>query len=306
MNRRLLALTLAALAPLILALAWSAAAAAGWAPDPGLYMRGQSSAFVFTTGGVLTAWGLSLVYLAWLGSRAAADARAAAQKSAAADRRRFLERLDHELKNPLTAIRAGLANLQDQTQGPALASVESQVLRISRLTTDLRKLAELEHRPLERDAVNIEELIDAVVSAVRERPDYAERQVVLSVPQAPWPVPAVSGDFDLLLLAILNLVDNALKFTTAGARIEIRVREDSGAVVIEVADTGPGIPVDEQPHVWEELYRGAGARSIPGSGLGLALCRAILERHGGILTVRSQVGKGTVFTLRLPVTPQSA
>ncbi|MBL8096241.1 MAG: HAMP domain-containing histidine kinase [Anaerolineales bacterium] len=303
MNRRDLALLIGlALTPLVIALLWGALAVAGFLPNPGLYMRGEASAFAFVAGVGLSLWLVSLVWLAWVGARRAHRAEAAAHKAGAADRRRFLERLDHELKNPLTAIRAGLANLPEPAQGPALVSVESQVRRISRLTTDLRKLAELESRPLEFGAVQIDELLETVVGAVRERPEFAERTVVVSVPQAPWPVPAVHGDFDLLLLATLNLLDNALKFTAPGARIEIRAREDGGAVIIEVADTGPGIPVDEQPHLWEELYRGAGARSIPGSGLGLALCRAIVDRHGGKLSVLSQVGKGTVFTLRLPAT----
>jgi signal transduction histidine kinase len=70
--------------------------------------------------------------------------------------------------------------------------------------------------------------------------------------------------------------------------------------VIEVADTGPGIPEEEQPHVWEELYRGEAGRGIPGSGLGLALVRTIAEQHGGGVSLRSRLGLGTVFSLRLP------
>ncbi len=300
MNRRTVIFSVLALSPGLIALVWAALAAAGLAPNPGLYMRGESSAFAFTAGVIWLIASSAVIGIWWRGKAQEAQATAAAHRTASADRRRFLERLDHELKNPLTAIRAGLANLPERSQGPALDSVDSQVRRISRLTTDLRKLAELEGRPLELADVSIGELLEAVMSAVRERPEFARREIVVSVPQAPWPVPAVSGDFDLLMLAVLNLVDNALKFTPAGARIELRAREDAGFVVVDVADTGPGIPDDELPHVYEELYRGAGARSVPGSGLGLALCRAIIDRHAGTLTVRSQVGKGTVFTLRLP------
>ncbi len=300
MNRRTVFLSVLALSPGLIALAWAALAAAGLAPNPGLYMRGEASAFVFTAAVVWLIASIAVIGVWWRGKARETQATATAHKAASADRRRFLERLDHELKNPLTAIRAGLANLPERSQGPAFDSVDSQVRRISRLTTDLRKLAELEGRPLELADVSIGELLEAVMSAVRERQEFAQREIVVSVPQAPWPVPAVSGDFDLLMLAVLNLVDNAMKFTPDGARIEIRAREDSGFVVVEVADTGPGIPDDELPHLYEELYRGTGARSVPGSGLGLALCRAILDRHAGTLTVRSQVGKGTVFTLRLP------
>jgi two-component system OmpR family sensor kinase len=81
----------------------------------------------------------------------------------------------------------------------------------------------------------------------------------------------------------------------------MRAFEDGSSIVVEVADTGPGIPAEEIDQVWEELYRGQGARSIPGSGLGLSLVRAIVTRHGGQVGLRSRTGQGTVVTLRLPV-----
>jgi two-component system OmpR family sensor kinase len=102
-------------------------------------------------------------------------------------------------------------------------------------------------------------------------------------------------------LAIHNLLENALKFSRPGDTLELRAFEDGADIVIEVADTGPGIPEQEQPHVWEELYRGEAGRGIPGSGLGLALVRAIAERHNGRVSLRSRLGQGTVFSLRLPV-----
>ena len=80
----------------------------------------------------------------------------------------------------------------------------------------------------------------------------------------------------------------------------MRAFEDGARVAIEVADTGPGIPEAEQPHVWEELYRGQATRAVPGSGLGLALVRTIVQRHDGRIDLRSRVGQGTVVTLRLP------
>jgi two-component system OmpR family sensor kinase len=224
---------------------------------------------------------------------------------AAEERRRFLQRLDHEFKNPLTAIRVGLANvangLPTVTQQEALASVEAQVLRLSQLTADLRKLAELETRALERVPVDVAELLQEAVTLAQEQPEADARQVTLMLPQAPWPVPDVPGDWDLLFLAAYNLLDNALKFTRPGDTVEVRAFEDGTFVAIEVADTGPGIPEEEVPRVWEELCRGQGARGVPGSGLGLALVRAIVERHGGQVKLRSRVGQGTVVTMRLPV-----
>lgn len=227
------------------------------------------------------------------------------QAEAAEERRRFLRRLDHELKNPLTAIRAGLANLNwlpsEEMRNETLDSVEAQTLRLSRLASDLRKLADLETRTLELIPVDMGQLLQEVMEVSQERPEAGQRRLTLSVPQAPWPLPAVQGDQDLLFLAAHNLMDNALKFTQPGDTIEIRAFEDGERIVIEVADTGPGIPDEDLLHIWDELYRGQGARGIPGSGLGLSLVRAIAERHGGQVNLRSRPGQGTVFTLRLPV-----
>jgi len=242
---------------------------------------------------------LVFAVLAW-----AERIRLRASITAAEERRRFLRRLDHELKNPLTAIRAGLANLAEspsgETRREALASVEAQALRLSRLSSDLRKLAELEVRLVEHSPVDVPTLLRDAFNLAHELPGAAERHLNLSIPQAPWPLPNVRGDTDLLLLAIHNLLENALKFSRPGDTLELRAFEDGLDIVIEVADTGPGIPDEEQPHVWEELYRGEAGRGVPGSGLGLALVHAIAERHKGRVGLRSRLGQGTVFTLRLP------
>ena len=232
-------------------------------------------------------------------------ARQQATSAAADERRRFLRRLDHELKNPLTAIRAGLANLagspSEAARQEALDSVEAQALRLSRLAADLRKLAELEIRLVEHSPVDIPALLQEVFTLAQDQPGAGERHLTLTIPQAPWPLPKVSGDPDLLFLAVHNLLENALKFSRPGDTVELHASEDGTSLLIEVADTGPGIPGEEQPHVWEELYRGEAGRGVPGSGLGLALVWAIAERHNGQVSLRSRPGQGTVFTLRLPV-----
>jgi two-component system OmpR family sensor kinase len=234
----------------------------------------------------------------------------AATEAAAGDRRRLLMRLDHELKNPLTAIHAGLANLADGTEPAAreraLEGVGTQTTRLSRLMTDLRKLTELETRELERAPVDLDELLRDVEVSVREQPGATERRLRLTLPEAPWPLPAVRGDADLLFLAVHNLAVNAVKFTRPGDTIEIRAAEDGDDVVIEVADTGPGIPADELEEVWEELARGQAARGVPGTGLGLPLVRTIVARHGGSERIRSRVGQGTVVSVRLPSLDRNA
>ena len=171
-----------------------------------------------------------------------------------------------------------------------------------RLLSDLRKLSDLGERPLERLPVDVPELLREMVDAANSLPAYQVREVNLLISKVPSPFPPVTGDRDLLALAVYNLVENALKFTSGEEAVEVRALEDGRAIVIEVADSGPGIPPDELTKIFEELYRGANARGIEGSGLGLALAQRIVELHGGQVQVRSSQTdpRGTVFTLRLP------
>jgi two-component system OmpR family sensor kinase len=97
-----------------------------------------------------------------------------------------------------------------------------------------------------------------------------------------------------------NVLGNAIKFTQPGDSVQVRAFEDNQWVIIEIIDSGPGIPESELPQVWDELFRGKAARGTPGSGLGLALVRAVIEWHGGQAGLRSQIGLGTRLTLRLP------
>jgi two-component system OmpR family sensor kinase len=234
--------------------------------------------------------------------RRAAVARAAQQAAdaEAESRRRFMRRLDHEVKNPLTAMRAALANINGNFDPTTARSMRNQVDRLARLSADLRKLSDLEIQPLEMDEVDLPGLLSELVEAAQDRPDVAGRRLILVLPQAPWPLAPVPGDRDLLFLAFHNLIDNALKFSGETATIEIRAYEDGTGVALEVADTGPGVLPDELPHLGEELYRGSGAVGVEGSGLGLALVRAIITRHGGTVAIRSRPGHGTVVTVRLP------
>ena len=240
---------------------------------------------------------------------AAEAAERDAMARAANDRLRFLMRLDHELKNPLTAIRAGLANIEqagpvltaETSAGAALASVSAQANRIARLVGDLRKLADLETREIEAAAVDLPTLLHEVTEAADAIPLASERVIRVNVPRAPWPLPLVEGDRDLLFIALQNLVANAVKFSAPGDTVEVRASEDGSWVLLEVADTGAGIPEDEIGEVWHELARGRAARSVPGTGIGLALVRVVITRHGGQVAIRSREGQGTVVSIRLPV-----
>ena len=234
------------------------------------------------------------------------DARSTGEQTGRADERdahrRFLARLDHELKNPVTAIRATLAGIDPA--GPdddALVVIDGQAQRLAALVGDLRELAELETRPLELETIDLESVVrDAVAAVAQQRPTAADRLTV-TVDRVPWPIPALLADPDLLGLAIENVVGNAAKFSADGP-IEIRLREDGGHAVVEVADTGRGIPATAVDLVWDELARADNARDVPGSGIGLSLVRAILRQHGGDVSLRSVEGAGTVVSLRIPAT----
>jgi two-component system OmpR family sensor kinase len=221
-------------------------------------------------------------------------------------RRHFLRRLDHEIKNPLTGLRAALVNLQEaqaaDERWQAQQNAGKAVERLTRLLTDLRKLADLDERPIERYSVDVPDLLDDVVDAARAIPAYEGRNISFLIPKVPSPFPTITGDRDLLVLAVYNLVENALKFTSANDSVEVRAMEDGRAIVIEVADSGAGIASEDLSKIFEELYRGTNARSTEGSGLGLALVHRIAVLHGGGAGVRSSQNdpRGTVFTMRLP------
>jgi two-component system OmpR family sensor kinase len=227
------------------------------------------------------------------------------QARTAEERRRFLRRLDHELKNPLTAIQVALANLAETDdfadRRKIHASIQTQIQRLTDLVGNLRKLAELETGPIEYLPVDIPNLLHEVMVAAQEHPDGDDRQIDLALPVMAEHPPVVMGDRDLLLLALYNVVDNAIKFTAPGDTIMISARPDGAAMVIEVSDTGSGIPKADLPHVWEELYRSKEIHAVPGSGIGLAMVKTIVERHRGKVDLQSERGSGTVVEMRLPI-----
>lgn len=268
--------------------------------DPQIYVQARLSLVIFGFT-ILLSLGLGAFYLREKRDHTLVEF---AEKEFSEDRRRFLQRLDHELKNPLTAVLAGLANLSliedPGERAETLESVSAQVNRIRQLVSELRKLADLETRPLDFSEVDLTGLLEEAFQLVQDHESASQRELTFSIPHAPWPLPSIDGDPDLLSLAFHNLLINALKFTKEEDTIELRAFEDGSQVVIEVADTGPGIPENESSFIWEELYRGEAARGIPGSGLGLALVKAIITRHQGEISLRSRTGEGTVFTVRLP------
>lgn len=278
-------------------------------PETVLSFRVGLGFILFFAGLLITLWIESLAMLDANREKRAHAEIDAAIRDYEAGHRRFIRRLDHELKNPLTSLQASLENLQaasdTEAHQKAEANIQRSLERLVRLLRDLRKLSDLEETMLEREPVDIPELLTEILEVVRATPGREGRGVKLLVTQVPTPPPPVMGDRDLLGLGLYNLLDNALKFTVQKEAVEVRVRDNGRSVVVEVADGGSGIHPEEQGRVFDELYRGENARGIEGSGLGLSFVKRIVELHGGELTLRSQQDSGehgTIFTVRLPVT----
>ena len=294
------------LLPFLLGIGASILAQGLWNPVPILVFKMDVGVVMFVAGLFVTLLLLGI----WSGATSNAGKASRliddAIREAEQGRRRFLRRLDHEMKNPLTGLRAALVNLQEaQSKDERIRAGENAKRaqeRLSALLTDLRKLADLEERQIERARVDVPDLLNDVVDAARSIPAYEGRNINLFVSKVPSPFPCVIGDRDLLVLALYNLVENALKFTSPDEPVEVRALEDGRSVYVEVADSGLGIASEDLPKVFEELYRGSNARGTEGSGLGLALVHRIVTLHGGGIIVRSRQEnpRGTVFTVRLP------
>jgi heavy metal sensor kinase len=232
------------------------------------------------------------------------DAMLARLESAFGQQRSFVMDVSHELRTPLTALRGHLdvllmkKDLNDDTRSQ-LEGMLSEVGRLIRLTTNLLYMAhaeagrEIARRPVELDALCFEVVHQA--SAIR--PDISirlghEAQVI------------VPGDRDLLKQLVLNLVDNAIKFSPENGDVTVSLYEKDGSVELVVGDRGPGIAPEQLEQIFERFYRvsGAQSRTVGGAGIGLAISRWIAQAHGGDIRVESEVGAGSKFIVTLPTT----
>lgn len=273
---------------------------------------------ILGVGALVGLWFLGRAWLRRHDGEVVEAARTEVDADANVRRNRMLIRLDHELKNPLTALRTTNATMRHMVADPntrpeelsaALDAVDGSSRRVARLLADLRRLADIETRQIEFVRVDMDRLVYQAVEDARTAPGADDRTIVATVARAPWRLPNVAGEEDMLLSAVLNLLGNALKYSRHPDVVELRANEQiiDGFrwVVIEVADTGMGIPPGEQAHVWEELSRGQEVRAVSGSGMGLALVRSIVVRHGGSVELFSQPGVGTSVRLVLPVLDDS-
>jgi signal transduction histidine kinase len=171
---------------------------------------------------------------------------------------------------------------------------------LTRLVNDIIGVLETEQRELIRAPVDLAPLVRAGLAEFRAAAENAG--LVLATEIVPE-LPPISGDAMALRRVLDNLVSNALKFTPAGGRVTVRLCPGADTLMLEVADTGIGIPADQLEHIFERFYQvdGSATRKYGGMGLGLALVKQVVEAHGGQITVTSEVEAGSTFTVVLPV-----
>ncbi|MBC7250132.1 MAG: hypothetical protein H5T62_07595 [Anaerolineae bacterium] len=219
--------------------------------------------------------------------------------------RRLISTVSHELRTPLTAIMGhvdilGSCSIEEEALWRrSQRFIAGEVQRLARLVDDLLSLSRLETTPAQMRPVNLHAIAEEAISALWEAAERAQVRLLL---QASPALPRVLADPDRLQQVFINLLDNAIKYSSGGATAAVRLYHEGDAVRVEVADTGPGIAPDDLPHIFEPMYRGSTAaiRATLGTGLGLTIVKAILEQHGTTITVESVRGEGTTFTFRLP------
>ncbi|WP_220040219.1 sensor histidine kinase [Nonomuraea aridisoli] len=230
------------------------------------------------------------------------QAEIAARTESETRMRRFLADASHELRTPLTSVR-GFAELHRRggDADEAMRRIEDEAARMGVLVNDLLTLAQLdEERPLDRGPVDLLEVAADTIRDARVR--VPERHVRLTGLGGALAPVSVVGDEARLRQVAANLVGNALCHTPPDADVTVRVGRTDGAAVLEVADTGPGIPPEHVPRLFDRLYRvGQGrSRADGGAGLGLAIVAAIVRSHGGRVEVDTRPGAGAAFRVFLP------
>lgn len=224
--------------------------------------------------------------------------------------RRFIADASHELRTPITALKNFVTILQDNIEEDPemrlefLQESQTQIERLEWITTNLLDLSRMDAGliPLDLGNFGLSELLEASAAPFKNLADQKEIELVVV------PVPnetEIFCDQGRMLLALSNLIDNAIKFSPPGGKVVISAVTDLENINIIIHDSGPGIPPEDLPHIFERFYRGRHP-AIQGSGLGLSIVQSIIKAHNGEIEVESEVNSGTTFTIIIPKTNQAS
>jgi len=219
----------------------------------------------------------------------------------------FIQNVSHELRTPLSVI-YGYTTLLDEgefgelqsEQRESMATIRQHIQTLRDVVEDITLILAAETRPPELELVRLDELVRAAIEDSKTR----TRQAGLTMRTEMAPdVPPVRGSAAHLRRVLDSLLSNAVKFTPEGGTIVVRLRREDDQVILQVIDTGIGIPRDHQERIFDRFYQvdGSSRRRYGGMGLGLALVKEVIEAHGGTVAVESQVDKGSTFTVTLPI-----
>mgnify|MGYP000903905229 CR=1 FL=1 len=222
-------------------------------------------------------------------------------------RKEFVANVSHELRTPLTSIKSYTETLLDgdiddrETAIKFLEVINSESDRMTRLVKDLLQLSRLDNKQMKwnMNEISFVELVKSLVSKMqleaKSKGHILECYVIGDIPK-------VKGDKDRLEQVILNILNNAIKYTPEGGKVSVYIGKTYNEIYTKVVDNGVGIPEEDLPRIFERFYRVDKARSreMGGTGLGLSIAREIIEAHGGIINISSQYGNGTEVLLKLP------
>ncbi|MFB7305232.1 sensor histidine kinase [Heyndrickxia sporothermodurans] len=220
-------------------------------------------------------------------------------------RQEFISNVSHEIQSPLTSI-SGFARalkydqLSQEERSHYLSIIETESIRLSKLSDNLLKLTSLEssNHPFERKSYMLDTQIRNIILACE--PQWLEKDLDMDVSLEKI---SIVGDEDLMSQVWINLIHNSIKFTPKQGKIRVQLRQVDDKAVVKIIDNGIGISKEDQIHVFERFYKAdkARERSKGGSGLGLSIVKKIIDMHEGTIFVESEEGKGTVFTIFIPI-----
>lgn len=222
-------------------------------------------------------------------------------------RSEFVANVSHELRTPLTSIKGYVETLLDgvledrELSNKFLWIINAEADRLNRLISDLLYLSELETGSMEivKNHINAEMLLDSIINLLRP---VAQKEDIRIIKEIILGAEDFQGNQDMIEQVLINLLENAIKYSHTGGLVKIRIAPHKEGIIIEIVDQGIGIPAKDLPRIFERFYRVDKARSrqVGGTGLGLSLVKHIVERHKGHVLVKSEENKGTTFNVILP------